>query len=309
MPPAASWLRRVREALPEAAVVRVDKHLLPGFRVLHHQQPEIGQRHLQRIEEPHRNDLVSLREVRERLSPAWRADEVRDNEHERAPGDHLRRGCEQISELRGSRLDALRAREDGLQDVQDVTASAARGNDVAQVGRAGRRLGGPRGHALQQLEDVDAAGARRQHGVDAVAVEQRADAVAAASEKPREQRHELRRDVALLDVARTEIDRRTQVEQQPGGDFALLVVLANIGNLEASRDVPVDVADVVVVLILAQIGEIEPVASEQRAVVAVQQSVEAANDRPLEPPEDVLRRPLRLGHAFRAVFPERARAS
>jgi hypothetical protein len=42
------------------------------------------------------------------------------------------------------------------------------------------------------------------------------------------------------------------------------------------------VPDVVVVLVLAQVGEVEPEAAEQRPVVALQQPVQTAQDRPLE---------------------------
>ena len=80
-----------------------------------------------------------------------------------------------------------------------------------------------------------------------------------------------------------------QVEQEPGGDLAVLVVLAHVGRLQARGDVPVDVAHVVVVLVLAQVGEVEAEAAEQRAVVAVQQAVETADHRPLEPAQDRFR--------------------
>ena len=59
-----------REAPAEAAVVGVDEQLLAGLGVLDDQQAEVGQLHLQRIVEPHRDDLVALREVRERLAPS-----------------------------------------------------------------------------------------------------------------------------------------------------------------------------------------------------------------------------------------------
>ena len=51
------------EALAEAAVVRVDEQLLAGLGVLHHEQAEVGQLHLERIVQPHRDDLVALREA------------------------------------------------------------------------------------------------------------------------------------------------------------------------------------------------------------------------------------------------------
>ena len=96
-------------------------------------------------------------------------------------------------------------------------------------------------------------------------------------------------DTARFLVSRAEIDRRAQVEQEPGGDLAVLVVVAHVGRLQARGDVPVDVAHVVVVLVFAQVGEVEAEAAEQRAVVALQQAVEPADHRPLEPPQELLR--------------------
>ena len=67
------------------AVVRVDEQLLAGLGILDDEQAEIGQLHLQRIVEPHRDHVVALGEVGERLGPARRADEIGDDEHQRAP--------------------------------------------------------------------------------------------------------------------------------------------------------------------------------------------------------------------------------
>ena len=60
------------------------------------------------------------------------------------------------------------------------------------------------------------------------------------------------------------------------------------GCLQARRDVPVDVAHVVVVLVFAQVGQVQAGAAHQRAVVALQQAVEPADHRPFEPPQHTL---------------------
>ena len=62
------------------------------------------------------------------------------------------------------------------------------------------------------------------------------------------------------------------------------------GVVGARGDVPVDVADVVAGLVLAQVGEVDPGALEQAPVVALEQAVEPADDLPVEPLEDALRR-------------------
>ena len=62
------------------------------------------------------------------------------------------------------------------------------------------------------------------------------------------------------------------------------------GVVHARGDVPVDVADVVAELVLAQVGEVDAVAVEQGPVVALEQAVEPADDLPVEALEDALRR-------------------
>jgi hypothetical protein len=49
------------------------------------------------------------------------------------------------------------------------------------------------------------------------------------------------------------------------------------------------VAHIVVVLVLAQVGEVEAEAAEQRAVVTLQQAVEPADHRPLELAQQLFR--------------------
>jgi hypothetical protein len=83
---------------------------------------------------------------------------------------------------------------------------------------------------------------------------------------------------------------RTSAEpNSTDGDFAILVVLADVRRGQPCGDVPVDVADVVVVLVLADVGEVEPEPAEQRPVVALQQAVEPTDHRPLEPPQQRVR--------------------
>ena len=71
----------------------------------------------------------------------------------------------------------------------------------------------------------------------------------------------------LLEHRAAEVDRRRQVEQEPRGQVAVLVILAHIRLLQPRGDVPVDVAHVVAVLVLADIRQVEPVATEERALV------------------------------------------
>ena len=64
-------------------------------------------------------------------------------------------------------------------------------------------------------------------------------------------------DELLRPVDRPEPHRRRAVEQQPRGELAVLGVLADERRVHPRGHVPVDVADVVAGLVLAQVGEVE----------------------------------------------------
>ena len=110
-------------------------------------------------------------------------------------------------------------------------------------------------------------------------------------------RHELGGHVALALLTRAEIDRGAQVQQEPGGHLAVFGEHAHVRRLHARRDVPVDVAHVVVVLVFAQVRQVQAGAAHQRAVVALQQAVQAADHRPFQAAQ----------HMLGAVAPSRAR--
>ena len=101
-----------------------------------------------------------------------------------------------------------------------------------------------------------------------------ADPIAVAGEQAREHRDQLGRQLTLAYLARAEVDRPRQIEDEPRRDFAILLKLAHVRRLQARGHVPVYVAHVVVQLILAQIGQIQPETAKQRSVVALQQAVE-----------------------------------
>jgi hypothetical protein len=160
---------------------------------------------------------------------------------------------------------------------------------IVQLGAAAGGRGAEIAHALQQIEHVQAAAARRQHRLDLIAVEHRAHAVAVAREHAGQHGHELGRHQALGARLRAEVDASRQVEHEPGVELPVLGELAHVGTLQARRDVPVDVAHVVVQLVFAQVGQVQPGAAEQGAVVPLQQPVETADHRPLEAAQDGVR--------------------
>ena len=128
--------------------------------------------------------------------------------------------------------------------------------------------------------------------LDPAAVEHRTDPVAPAGEQPGQRRHEVDEHGPLeaIRLDRAEVHRGAQIEQEPRRDLAVLVILADVGRVHPRRDVPVDVADVIAGLVLAQGGEVHTVAVEQAAVVALEQAIQPADDLPVEALEDALRR-------------------
>jgi hypothetical protein len=238
--------------------VGVDVELLAGLGILHDQRADIGKLDLAPVEQPDGQDLVPLRELVERPLPAGRADEIRDDEDERAALDRVLAGLQQ-----GRQVGERSPGKPGL--VEEV---------------------------VDQAQDLDPTATGRDRAFHAAAVEDRADAVAVARQQSRQRRDEVDQDAPLqpLRFHRPEVDRRTQVEQEPGGDLAILVVLANVGRVHPCRDAPVDVPDVVAVLVLTEVGEVHADPAEQAPVVALEQPVEPADDLPVEALEEAFRR-------------------
>ena len=116
------------------------------------------------------------------------------------------------------------------------------------------------------------------HRVHPVRIKYGADAVSVPGEQASEHGYQLRGQHALAYFPGAEVHRAAQVEEKPGGDFAVRVELTYVRRLQPCRNVPVDVADIVVKLVFAQVGEIEAEGAKQRAIVALQQAVEAADD-------------------------------
>ena len=60
------------EAAAETLVMGVDEHLLAAFGILEGEQAQIGQAHLQRIGQPHRDHVMAAGQLAQRLFPARR---------------------------------------------------------------------------------------------------------------------------------------------------------------------------------------------------------------------------------------------
>ena len=70
------------------------------------------------------------------------------------------------------------------------------------------------------------------------------------------------------------------------GELAVLEVGPHMRRVQPGRHVPVDVANVVAGLVLAQVAEVGALPSDQRSVVALEPAIEPADHPPLEPAQD-----------------------
>jgi len=116
---------RLLEAAPEARVVGVDIELLAGLGVLHDQRADIGQLNLARVGKADGDDLVTSIQQTQRSFPTGNADEVRDDEDQRAALGRQRGGVEQRRQVGKRRTGQARLPEQVVDQPQDLVASAA----------------------------------------------------------------------------------------------------------------------------------------------------------------------------------------
>src|ERR1700674_1802637 len=240
------------KALAKPTVVRIDNELLTGFCVLHDDQAEVRQLEFHRIVEPYGNDLVPSCQKSEPPSPAGVPDEVRHDEENGAA----------LYDLLGLN-----------QQFSEVGCFAAGFFVLLLVQLL---------HPVEQMQHLAPPAARRDDLVVTVAMKNCPNAIAVAGEQTCKYRNEFGRHLVLAQLLRPEVDRCAEVKEKPTGDLAVFLELTNMRGDQSGRDVPVDVANVVVRLIFAQVGKIQAEASQQRAIVALQQTVEAPHHGPLE---------------------------
>src|SRR5690242_21522778 len=96
-----------------------------------------------------------------------------------------------------------------------------------------------RDEVVDQPEHLDPAAASGDRPLDAVAVEDRPDPVAVAGQDPGQRRDEVDEDAPLLALGLDgpEVDRRAEVEQEPGRDLAVLEELPDVRCVHPGRDV------------------------------------------------------------------------
>ena len=158
----------------------------------------------------------------------------------------------------------------------------------AQGGLVVRRL---QGHALHGVHQVQQMPTSHPRGYMAngrrglPCQDQRTHAVAAAHQHLCHHAHKRQHQAALALPLGAKSHGASHVQQKPGADLAVFLVLPHMGYLKACRDIPVDVAHIVMRLVFAQIGEVQARTAKQAAVIALQRAVEAAQHGPVKLPQ------------------------
>src|SRR5215813_6203987 len=84
-----------------------------------------------------------------------------------------------------------------------------------------------------------------------------------------------------------EIHGRAEIQQKPCRNFTVFVIHPYMGRLQTGSDVPVDVTNIVVILVLTQLGQIQPKTAKQSLVIAMKQPIQSTNHGPFQSPQDV----------------------
>ena len=243
----------------EAPFRGVEERRRSGLGVLERDDTYVGKLELARIGECERDDVVLASEHSYRFVDVH-VDEVGDEEHNAPLLRHVGK------EPRGRRqLGAVAARlgeEKLADDPEQVLAPAARGQPLL--------------HAFRET--------------------QQPDAVVVLQRRKREERGDLGTELALALRDAAEPRRGRAVDRKEDVQLAVLAELLDVRRAHASGDVPVDAADVVTGLVLADLLELEAGAAEDAAVRAEQRFVgeDACLDLDLTDPAHDARREGRL---------------
>ena len=172
----------------------------------------------------------------------------------------------------------VRERAQGRFEV-DVEEVGDYEDDVAFLRDVGEQVGdardlSPRASRLgeqeltNKVQQMVATPAGRKELADAIREQHEADAVVVVKRRYREQRGHVSRQLALGDGRRPEPRARADVDREEDVELALLAEFLDVGNVHPGGDVPVDRADIVSRLVLADLLEIESGAPEDAAIRA-----------------------------------------
>jgi hypothetical protein len=147
-----------------------------------------------------------------------------------------------------------------LRDVREVVGHAR------DLGPGAARLGEK--ELAYHVEQVMTPLLRRDELPHPVREEDESDAVVVVQSRHREERRDVRGQLALRRAPRPEPSARGDVDRDVDVELALLAVFLDVRRVHPGGDIPVDGPDVVAGLVLADLFEIQPGATEDAAIGA-----------------------------------------
>ncbi len=216
-------LRLDLESLSYAAIAGVDEDLPAGLWILKGNEADIGDRIFARVTQPNGDDLMAVAKASERRLPTRRCEEVRDDDHERPATDHPAGVIESAGQVGGSAASVAGRTLDRRGKLEQVVPPSAGGDDRA----------------------------------DTVGEGDEAQSVTAAGQERPSDRCEVGSLVALEHPGGSPVHRCAQIDQQPDVERSLDKSLTDMRPVGPGGDIPVDVADVVARLVLANFGQFE----------------------------------------------------
>src|SRR5690606_12243859 len=125
----------------------------------------------------------------------------------------------------------------------------------------------------------------RDEVLDVVREDEQPDAIVVPDGRQREHGGDLRGQLGLEAAPRAELLRAREVHDEQDRELPLLDVLLDIRMAHPGRDVPIDGADVVALLVRPHLAELHPPAAEDREVSPAEQRVHPAASAQLDQPD------------------------
>ena len=208
----------------------VDLDDLTRFGILQPCGTDIGEHPLRGIFERHGDDVMALRQPRQRLLEIVGEKVGREEDH-RAMGEQAHEAVDRDGHRRAA-------------------ADRRGGHEIAN-----------------EAQRVLASLACRECVLHAIGEHQQADAIVVARGRQRQHASHLDREFMLEVRAGTETRRPRHVDHEHDRELALLDVALDERTAHAGRHIPVDRADLIAGLIFADFGELHPLPLEERAIL------------------------------------------
>ena len=245
----ASTMGDLGQALAEAGVTGVDRPLAAGLRILDHQQADVGQSKLARVDHLYRDDLASSSQPRKRRAPGVdRSDEVRHHDREAASSQDLSHTVDGATEVD---LSPERRPRNAADEAHQMPSATADGHD-------------PR--ATDRRHD-------------------RTDSIAAEDGETGDGGRDVGGQIGLPPAGGPEVEASRAVDEDRDVEVTLLHRVADMRFPGPGKNRPVHAAHVVARLVRSGVPRLDAVAEHERGMTTVPASEDLAADGELDAAE------------------------